>query len=117
MWTYNNFLVDEVTALIAVEGEFIRKDSHHNNGGDPDQYIAGKEERRMPVSSAPSQFHTVEVERMSGRWEWFENSRSRTAGRLGNLSMRLNQGKQEEIAEEAAILICGRPYVNWESSM
>jgi len=64
----NNFLIDDVTALVVVDRDEIRKDSHHNNGRDPDQHIAGKEERREPVSSSSSQFHNFEVE-LSGMWE------------------------------------------------
>ena len=60
MLTYNNFLIDDVTALVVVDWNEIRKDSHHNNGRDPDQKIAEKEERRKPVSSPPSQFHNFE---------------------------------------------------------
>jgi len=65
MWTYNNFLIDDVTALVVVDWDEIWKDSHHNNGRDPDQDIADKEERRKPVSSPPSQFHNFEV-KLSG---------------------------------------------------
>ena len=62
MGTYNNFFIDDVTALVVVGRDEIRKDSHHNNSRDPDQYVAGKKERRKPVSSAPGQFHNFEVE-------------------------------------------------------
>jgi hypothetical protein len=50
-----------VTALVVVGRDEIRKDSHHNNGRDPDQYVTDKEERRKPVSSPSSQFHNFEV--------------------------------------------------------
>ena len=58
--TYNNFLIDNMTALIIVNWNEIREDSHYNNSRDLDQYITEKEERRKPVSSMPSQFHNFE---------------------------------------------------------
>jgi hypothetical protein len=50
-----------VTALVVVGRDEVRKDSHHNNGRDPDQYVTDKEERRKPVTSPSSQFHNFEV--------------------------------------------------------